>query len=190
MNKWYGNYQGTKKGKQGRLHSVKTGFHQIFAHEGLAAKVEQAVLLATPIFTEGSLLANLHVLRCIESGQHAPVLSQDFFFNCYSAVSHSMGNGAQQFKPANHPSLAASYNLYPQCLPNNHARPERPTFIKDVSTACTDSTKGWYFVDHECCCSTGLHKLPEPCCHQLFSKNHPLDQAATQTGSLLWSTAT
>ena len=124
-----------KANKEGRLHSVKTSFPQIFAHEGLAAKVKQAVLLVTPILTEGSLLANLHVLRCMESGQHAPVISQEFFFNCYSAVSHSTGNGAQQFNPANHPSLAASYTLYTQCLPNNHAKPERPTFIKDVSTA-------------------------------------------------------
>ena len=121
--------------KKGRLHSVKTSFQQIFPHGGLAAKVEQAVHLVTPILTKGSLLANIHVLRCIESGHNAPVISQVFFYNCYSAVSHSTGNRAQQFKPANHPSLAASYNVYTQCLPNNHARPERSTFIKDVSTA-------------------------------------------------------
>ena len=121
--------------KKGRLHSVKTSFQQFLPHEGLASKVEQAVHLATPILTEGSLLANLHVLRCIESGQNARVISQELFYNCYSAVSHSTGNRAQQFKPANHPSLAGSYNLYTQCLPNNHARPERPTFMQDVSTA-------------------------------------------------------
>jgi len=65
--------------KKGRLHSVKTSFQQIFPHEGLAAKVEQAVHLVTPILTEGILLANIHVLRCIESGHNAPVINQVFF---------------------------------------------------------------------------------------------------------------
>ena len=120
--------------KEGRFHSVKVSFRKIFSHQGLAAKVVEAVHLVTPLLTEGSLLANLHILRCIESGQSIPTIDQSFFNQCYSAVSHSTGNGAQQFKPADHPSLAASYNLFTQLLPTTHTKPERPTFIKDVST--------------------------------------------------------
>ena len=119
--------------KKGRFHSVKTSFSQIFPHDGLADIVEQAVHLVTPILTEGSLLANLHVQRCLESGQNI-VVTQTFFNQCYSAVSHATGNRAEQFKPSSHPPLAESYNLYTQCLPSNHTRPGRPTFLKDVST--------------------------------------------------------
>ena len=119
--------------KEGKFHSVKVSFNKIFSHQGLAAKVVEAVHLVTPILTEGSLLANLHILHCVESGQSIPAINQTFFYHCYSAVSHSTGNGAQQFKSADHPSLAASYNLYTQLLPNTHTKPDRPTFIKDVS---------------------------------------------------------
>lgn len=121
--------------KNGIYHSIKTSFNKIFTHEGLAAKVLEAVHLVTPILTEGSLLANLHVLRCLSAGQHIPAVNQTFYNNCYSAVTHSTGNGAQQFKPADHPSLAASYAVYHQSLPNNHTQPERPTYIKDVSVS-------------------------------------------------------
>lgn len=154
--------------KQGRFHSVKTGFKQIFTHPGLAAKVEQAVHLVTPILTEGSLLANLHVIRCMESGQSPPI-DQTFFNHCYSAVSHSTGNRAQDFVPAKDPSLAESYDLYTQCLPALHTKPERPTYIKDVSnlinealTVLTlynnhkhDTTTGSCVADIERGCSEG-----------------------------------
>lgn len=119
--------------KKGSFHSVKTSFNKIFPPGGLATKVEQAVHLVTAILTEGSLLANLHVIRCMESGQSPPI-NQTFYNHCYSAVSHSTGNGAQQFVPAKDPSLAESYDLYTRCLPALHTKPERPTFIKDVSS--------------------------------------------------------
>ncbi|KAL3135720.1 hypothetical protein ABBQ38_006188 [Trebouxia sp. C0009 RCD-2024] len=123
-----------------------TGFKQIFPHEGLAAKVEQAVHLVTPILTEGSLLANLHVIRCMESGQSPPI-NQTFFNHCYSAVSHSTGKAAQQFVPAKHPSLAESYDLYTQCLPALHTKPEKPTFIKDILNAAAQRADD-NFVNH------------------------------------------
>lgn len=121
--------------KNGRFYTVKTSFKKIFAHEGLATKIEEAVQLVTPILTEGSLLANLHVLRCLsaDSGQSIPDIDQTFYYDCYAAVTYSTGNQAQEFDPTKHPSLAASYAMYTQSLPPGHAKPERPTFIKDVS---------------------------------------------------------
>ena len=120
-----------KANEKGRFYCIKYSFQQIFPHHGLATEIAQAVNLVKPILTEGSLLSNLHVLRCLESGE-CPVINQTFFYNCYSAVSYATGNRAQQFKPTDYPSLA-SYSLYTQSLPNSHTRPERPTFIKDVS---------------------------------------------------------
>ena len=110
--------------KEGRFHTVKTGFKQTFSHQGLAAKVQEAVQLVTPILTEGSLLAN-HVLRCIQSGKSLSI-NQTFWNCCYSAVSYATGNKAQEFDPAKDPSLAASYELYRQSLPALHRKPETP----------------------------------------------------------------
>ena len=45
--------------KEGKFHSVEVSFRKIFSHQGLAAKVVEAVHLVTPLLTEGSLLANL-----------------------------------------------------------------------------------------------------------------------------------
>ena len=120
--------------QEGRLHTVKTGFKQIFPHQGLAAKVQEAVQLVTPILTEGSLLANLHVLRCIQSGDSLSI-NQTFWNHCYSAVSYATGNQAREFDPAKDPSLARSYELYRQSLPAFHRKPEKPTYIKDASTS-------------------------------------------------------
>ena len=55
--------------EKGRFYSIKYSFQQIFPHQGLATQVVQAVDLVTPILTEGSLLANLHALLCLESGE-------------------------------------------------------------------------------------------------------------------------
>ena len=119
----------------GEIYSVKAGFNKLLpADETLSTKVLQAVDLVTPILTEGSLLANLHVLRCTEPGRDIPEITQTFFNNCYAAVTHSTGYKAQQFKAAAHPALAESYAVYKQSLPGDHAKPERPRFIKDVST--------------------------------------------------------
>ena len=118
--------------EKGQVYSIKHSFQRFFPHRGLATQVVQAVDQVTPILTEGSLLANLHVLRCVESGE-SPVINQVFFYSCYCAVSYATGSQAQQFKATDHPSLATSYSLYAQCLPSNHTRPERPTYIKDVS---------------------------------------------------------
>ena len=124
----------------GLIYSVKAGFNKLFpadqavpAKAALSAKILQAVDLVMPILTEGSLLANLHVLRCAEQG-NMPLIDQTFFNHCYAAVTFSTGRSAQQFKPADHPELAVSYTQYKDCLPDDHTQPERPSFIKDVST--------------------------------------------------------
>ena len=100
----------------------------------LSTKVLQAVDLVTPILTEGGYLANLHVLRYTELGRDIPNVNQTFCNNCYAAVCHSTGNRAQQIKSADHPALAESYTLYRQSLADDHAKPERPKLIKDMST--------------------------------------------------------
>ena len=119
----------------GQFYSVKVSFHKIFPDEALSAKVQQAVDLVTPIVTEGSLLANLHVLRCAEMGGDMPKIDQTFFNQCYAAVTHSTGHRAQQFRSEDHPALSESYTVYRESLPDDHAKPERPTYIKDVSTS-------------------------------------------------------
>ena len=116
--------------KEAQLHSVKD---QLRSNSFTSRTSSKSCAGCTPILTEDSLLATLHFLRCLSSGQSVPVINQAFFNQCYSAVSHSTGNVAQQFDATKHPSLAASYSFYAQALPTNHAKPETPTFIKDVS---------------------------------------------------------
>ena len=140
--------------KEGRTYTVKTGFNRIFTHQGVAAKVQEAVHLVTPILTEGSLLANLHILRCIESGADLPALGstgtkgQTFFNNCYAAVTYSTGFRAQQFDTRKCADLTASYELYCQLLPANHIKPERPTYLKDVSTTWLTHACSLYALFH------------------------------------------
>ena len=115
--------------KEGSIYSVKTGFKKIFTDARLAATTLQALQLVTPIVIEANILANLHVLRCLEEGGPAvqnavPKLDQTFYSNCMYAK---------------HPSLAASLNLYKQQLPSSHQQPERPTFIKDVSATWSNA---------------------------------------------------
>lgn len=121
--------------KEGSIFSVKTGFKQIFTEERLAAITLQAVQLVTPIVIEANALANLHVLRCLETDGAVPKLDQTFFSNCMYAVSHATGRQAVQFNADKNKSLAASHSLYKQQLPPTHQQPERPTYIKDVSAA-------------------------------------------------------
>ena len=120
----------------GRFYNVKTGVNSFFTDQDLLDQIQQAVQLVTPLLVEGNLLANLHVLRCIEAGEAIPKLDQMFFNRCFYAVSFSTGPQARQFNKASDPSLATSHDtLYQQSLPANHQRPERPTFLKDVSSA-------------------------------------------------------
>ena len=119
----------------GRLYTVKTGVNQFFTNQDLLGQVQQAVQLVTPILVESSLLANLHILRCLEDREVVPELHQMFFNRCFYAVTSATGS-SRQFKEASDASLAKSYNtLYRQNLPDGHQKPERPGFLKDVSTA-------------------------------------------------------
>ena len=124
-----------KFNKEGSIYSVKTGFKQIFTDARLAEITLQAVQLVTPILIEANALANLHVLRCLETDGAVPKLDQTFFSNCMYAVTHANGKQAVQFNVDKNASLAASHSLYSQELPPAHQQPERPTFIKDVSFA-------------------------------------------------------
>ena len=119
--------------KESNIYSVKTGFKKIFTEPRLADITLQAVQLVTPIVIEANALANLHVLRCLETDGAVPELGQTFFSNCMYAVSHATGRGAVQFSTSKQASLAASHSLYSQQLPPTHQKPERPTYIKDVS---------------------------------------------------------
>lgn len=121
--------------KEGSMYSVKTGFKKIFTDARLASVTQQAVRLVTPIVIEANALANLHVLRCLETDGAVPKLDQTFFSNCMYAVTYATGRQATQFNANKNASLAASHSLYNQQLPPTHQPPERPTFIKDVSVA-------------------------------------------------------
>ena len=121
--------------KTGNLYSVKTGFNTIFTHPQLAATTLQAVQLVSPIVIASNVLANLHVLCCLETEGNVQELDQTFFSNCMYAVTHSTGKGAVQFDRAKNVKLTESLDLYLQQLPQGHQPPERPTYIKDVSPA-------------------------------------------------------
>ncbi|DBA87701.1 TPA: hypothetical protein ACH3X1_004707 [Trebouxia sp. C0004] len=123
--------------REGSIYSVKTGFKQIFTDERLAEITLQAVQLVTPILIEANALANLHVLRCLETDGAVPKLDQTFFSNCMYAVTHATGKQAVQFNVDKNASLAASHSLYSQELPPAHQQPERPTFIKDILNAAS-----------------------------------------------------
>ena len=124
--------------EKGNLYCVKTGFNTIFTDPQLAATTLQAVQLVSPILIASNILANLHVLRCLETEGNVPALSQKFFSNCMYAVSHSTGPQAKQFNRAENVELAESLDMYLQQLPTDHPTPERPTYIKDVSPARID----------------------------------------------------
>ena len=121
--------------KEGSIYSVKTGFKKIFTDARLAEITLRAVQLVTPILIEANALANLHVLRCLETNGAVPKLDQTFFSNCMYAVSHATGRQAVQCNADKNASLAASHGLYSQQLPQTHQKPERPTYLKDVSVA-------------------------------------------------------
>ncbi|DBA77989.1 TPA: hypothetical protein ACH3X1_009144 [Trebouxia sp. C0004] len=123
--------------REGSIYNVKTGFKQIFTNERLAEITLQAVQLVTPILIEANALANLHVLRCLETDGAVPKLDQTFFSNCMYAVTHATGKQAVQFNVDKNASLAASHSLYSQELPPAHQQPERPTFIKDILNAAS-----------------------------------------------------
>ncbi|KAA6425067.1 MAG: hypothetical protein FRX49_05241 [Trebouxia sp. A1-2] len=84
----------------GRFYNVKSGVNSFFTDQALLGQIQQAVQLVTPLLVEGHLLANLHVLRCIEAGEAMPKLDQTFYNRCFYAVSFGTGNRAQQFNRA------------------------------------------------------------------------------------------
>jgi len=116
--------QRRKANEAGRFYNVKSGVNSFFTNQVLLEQIQQAVQLVIPLLVEGNLLANLHVLRCIEAREAIPKLDQTFFNRCFYAVSFGTGHRAQQFNEATDPSLATSYNtLYSQSLPANHQKP-------------------------------------------------------------------
>ncbi len=97
--------------KEGNLYTVKTGFNTIFTDQQLSATVLQAVQLVSPILIASNVLANLHVLRCLETDGHVSKLDQTFFSNCMYAVSHATGRRAVQFNRAKNVSLTESLDM-------------------------------------------------------------------------------
>ena len=73
--------------KEGNLYTVKTDFNTIFTDQQLSATVLQAVQLVSPILIASNVLANLHVLRCLETDGHVSKLDQTFFSNCMYSLS-------------------------------------------------------------------------------------------------------
>ena len=121
--------------KEGNFYTVKTGFKTIFTHQQLAATTLQAVQLVSPMLIASNVLANLHVLRCLQTTGSVSKLDQKFFRNCMYAVTHSTGPAAVQFDRAKNVSLTESLDIYLQQLSQNYQTLERPTYIKDVSPA-------------------------------------------------------
>lgn len=149
--------------KQGTFISVKTGFKSIFTDPRLANVTLRAVNLTTPILIHRDLLANLHAVRLCEedvADADMPLFNQTFFNQCSYAVTRATGSGCAQFKATTNPSLATTLQLYEQHRPVTINKPERPTFMKDVSShncvppqhtpvmhncfCCSQSCYGWF----------------------------------------------
>ncbi|DBA75796.1 TPA: hypothetical protein ACH3X1_010204 [Trebouxia sp. C0004] len=110
--------------KTGRFFNIKSGVNSFFTDQAFLEQIQQAVQLVIPLLVEGNLLANEHVLNCIEAGEVIPKLDQTFFNRCFYAVSFGTGCQAQQFNETSDLSLATSHGtLYSQSLPGNHQRP-------------------------------------------------------------------
>ena len=123
--------------KEGTFITVKTGFKSIFTDPRLANITLKAVRLATPILIHRDLLANLHAVRLCEEGVEdadMPVFNQTFFNQCTYAVTRATGSRCEQFKPSTNTALATTLQLYEQYSPVTNNKPERPTFMKDVSS--------------------------------------------------------
>jgi len=73
----------------------------------LAATTLQAVQLVSPIFLASNVVANLHVLRCLETEGNVSKLDQTFFSDCMYAVTHATGHRAVQFDRAKNVKLRA-----------------------------------------------------------------------------------
>ena len=123
---------------------IQVGANTIFKPPGsinLLPHVRTAVILSHQIIVEGHMLANLHILRLLNTNQPLPWLStggrdstwQTMMDNCYAAVSQAVGPHCQQFSANKHPELATSYAMYQQSLPAGHIKPTRPTWLKHVS---------------------------------------------------------
>ena len=67
------------------MYTVKASFRTLFPDEAMADQVRSAVDLVQPILMEGSLLANLHILRCFEKADSIAGLSEvsQTFYNRY-----------------------------------------------------------------------------------------------------------
>ena len=64
--------------KAGRFYNVKSGVNSFFPDQLLLDKIQQAVQLVI-LLVEGSLLANLHVLRCIRGRRSYSKTGPDVF---------------------------------------------------------------------------------------------------------------
>ncbi|DBB10514.1 TPA: hypothetical protein ACH3X3_002053 [Trebouxia sp. C0006] len=88
--------------KAGRFYNVKSGVDSFFTDEVLLQQIQQAVQLVIPLLVEGNLLANLHVLRCIEAEEAIPKLDQTFFNRCFMSHLALILNAAAQINFDNH----------------------------------------------------------------------------------------
>ena len=135
----HGDSAGTQSCKQGRQHIQCEDRLQADLH-GCTAGCDNIAGRATghsrsPILIEANALANLHVLRCLETDGAVPKLDQTFFSNCMYAVTHATGKQAVQFNVDKNASLAASHSLYSQELPP--ASTARETYIHKRREFCT-----------------------------------------------------
>ena len=71
--------------RSGSMSTVKASFRTLFPDEAMADQVRSAVDLVQPILMEGSLLANLHILRCFETADSIADLAEvgQTFYNRY-----------------------------------------------------------------------------------------------------------
>ena len=76
--------------RAGSMYTVKASFRTLFPDEAMADQVRSAVDLVQPILMEGSLLANLHILRCFEKADSIAGLSEvsQTFYNRYYIYCH------------------------------------------------------------------------------------------------------
>ena len=130
--------------KSDSITCIQVGANRIFQQTGtpsILQTVRKAVLLNHAIIKEGHLLLLLHIIRALDNNLPLPALNsgkndskwQVLLDNCYAAVSNPTGR-SQPFQAEKHPDLNDSYLVYKQSLPMDHRKPDRPAWLKPVST--------------------------------------------------------
>lgn len=78
-----------KRNKESDIKVIKTTYNSFCRDEARSLLLERCLFDVNKAVTEAYILANLHVVRCIDISRPVPKIDQNFFYRCLSAVSSS-----------------------------------------------------------------------------------------------------